>query len=255
MRPEAGAFFRAALIGLDHAEEHLDGRTPLDVSQILLSLDYMAEMLLKAALLERGESIMERPQRSIGLQAALKRFGSNPHAPLIEVLRERRDTLQHFAVYSDPETVLELADGARRFATELVRTEFGLDLDEPAGKAGPVQLRCLLAARYLKLWARYSEMRRLADAFSPGLRGGPDRAASAFEFGNRTGKRGGLLQTKTSSTCPTPTALTWWLIDNRAELSGMTFAQGKEHCSPRQEDQVQSLTASSLPRASASPAD
>lgn len=51
--------------------------------------------------------------------------------------------MQHFAAYADRQTVLELAEGARRFATELVRAELGLDLDDVRGtsRAKPSEVR------------------------------------------------------------------------------------------------------------------
>lgn len=60
MQPAARPFFRAAVRALQHAVDHLPGGNPDDSAQVILSLDHMVEMLLKAALAERGQSILKK---------------------------------------------------------------------------------------------------------------------------------------------------------------------------------------------------
>jgi hypothetical protein len=100
---------------LDHARQHAASASEHDAAQVVLSLDYAAEMLLKAVLLERGESIMEKPGRSIGLQSAMKRVGSYRNGATIEILRERRDNLQHLAAGVDLATTQDLYEGVMLF--------------------------------------------------------------------------------------------------------------------------------------------
>src|SRR5690348_14776162 len=124
MRPEARQFHRAALMAFRHARQHVDEVGELHAAQVVLSLDFGIEMLLKAALLERRESIMERPGRSISLLIALKRAGPFRNGSVVEVLREHRDTLQHFAAYTDPATANDLYEGAILFVAELLQQAF-----------------------------------------------------------------------------------------------------------------------------------
>jgi len=113
---------------LEHARQHAFGDSALDAAQVVLSLDYAAEMLLKAVLLERGESIMQKPGRSIGLQEALRRTGAYSNGPTIEILRERRDNLQHLAASVDSSTSQDSYEGAILFIEEVLRQDFSLQL-------------------------------------------------------------------------------------------------------------------------------
>ncbi len=113
---------------LEHARQHVFGVSALDAAQVVLSLDYAAEMILKAVLLERGESIMQKPGRSIGLPGALKRTGSYCNGPTIEILRERRDNLQHLAASVDSATSQDSYEGAILFIEEVLRGDFDLPL-------------------------------------------------------------------------------------------------------------------------------
>ncbi len=113
---------------LEHARQHAFGVSALDAAQVVLSLDYAAEMILKAVLLERGESIMQKPGRSIGLLEALKRIGSYSNGPTIEILRERRDNLQHLAASVDSATSQDFYEGVILFIEEVLRGDFELSL-------------------------------------------------------------------------------------------------------------------------------
>ncbi len=128
MKPAARQFHRAAMMALEHARQHATIAGDLDAAQVVLSLDYGLEMLLKAALLEQDQSIMERPGRSIGLQAALSRSGPYKQASNAEVLRERRDGLQHFAQYTDAATTLDLYEGTLLLVEEILSQRLGQHL-------------------------------------------------------------------------------------------------------------------------------
>jgi len=121
MKPIARPFYRAALDALYHASVHSSKDRPSDPVQTVLSLDFAVEMLLKAILLNRGESIMASGNRSVGIFDAMKKIKSPTtylDAASIEVLHEKRNNLQHFAGYMDTATVLDLYESTMRFASE-----------------------------------------------------------------------------------------------------------------------------------------
>jgi hypothetical protein len=123
MKPIANAFYRAALNALGHAHIHSreDGKD--DLVQVVLSLDFAVEMLLKALLLNRDEPIMLSGGRSIGIFEAMKKVKTPTtylDAASIQVLHEMRNNLQHLAGYIDSASVSDMYDTAMRFADEAV---------------------------------------------------------------------------------------------------------------------------------------
>ena len=130
--PQARPFYRAAMDAFEHARQHADVTDSVDAAQVALSVDYGLEMLLKAVLLERGESIKAgNSNKSIGLPDALRRAGPYKNSSAAEVLRVRRDSLQHFAQYSNSETTRDLLAGALLLVSEIPQQDFGLAL--PSG--------------------------------------------------------------------------------------------------------------------------
>lgn len=125
----AGQFYRAALSAFEHAKQHVDADSALDAAQVVLSLDFGCEMLLKAILLHRGESIMIGKQ-SIDLGTALKRAGSYKNSSSVEVLHQRRNSLQHFAQHCDRITAAETYECILRFVKEVLKEVFGEDLPD-----------------------------------------------------------------------------------------------------------------------------
>lgn len=128
MQPAARQYYRAAFMAFEHAKQHADVASDLDAAQVILSLDFGVEMLLKAVLLDRSESIVEKPGRTIGLVTALKRAGSYKNGSSVEILRDRRDSLQHAAQYTDAATTADLFEAALLFVTEVLKTEFPQEL-------------------------------------------------------------------------------------------------------------------------------
>lgn len=137
MKPEARQFYRTATTALNHARLHTNGDGEMDSAQVILSIDFAVEMLLKAALLERGESILEKPGRSLSMRDALKKLGRFRHGPSIEILHERRNNLQHFAGYSGESTVEEMYESALSFFTEVLQADFGTSLGSEFGSPRP----------------------------------------------------------------------------------------------------------------------
>src|SRR5689334_3166051 len=114
MKPAARQFYRTALVAFRHAYDHSLADNESDAVQVVLSLDFGIEMLLKAVLLNKGESIMNG-KMSINLIEALKRSGPYKQGSTVEILRERRNNLQHFAQYTDAVTTRDLYEGALLF--------------------------------------------------------------------------------------------------------------------------------------------
>ncbi|MCP2242888.1 hypothetical protein [Lentzea aerocolonigenes] len=125
MKPAVRQFYRTAILAFEHAYGHSLAKDHADAVQVVLSLDFGIEMLLKAVLLDRGESIMNG-KNSITLFDALRQCGTYKQASTVEVLRERRNNLQHFAQYTDLATTRDLYEGALLFVAEVLDAEFKL---------------------------------------------------------------------------------------------------------------------------------
>ena len=128
MKPLARPFFRAAIASLEHAFDHSKGTEPGDLAQVLISLDHMCEMLLKAALVQRGETIFQKPRQTLTIWDALKKIGS-PHRAEVEIIHEQRNFVQHFFSYGSMEQITEFLGSAWNFAEELAKRELGIDLE------------------------------------------------------------------------------------------------------------------------------
>jgi hypothetical protein len=118
VKPIAEPFYRAALTALGHAHAHKHEGGVGDSVQVILSLDFAVEMLLKSILLNRGESIRHSNGGSINFHEAIKKVKLPTtyfDAASIKVLRENRNILQHFAGYVDIATVSNLYDSALPF--------------------------------------------------------------------------------------------------------------------------------------------
>jgi hypothetical protein len=138
MRKQAETFFQAALDGLSHADEHLAGHTDKDNSQVILSLFYAMEMLMKAARLEQTKDIFRRRgHQTISFGEALDDFKNLTHAPDMRMLEEDRHSLQHFAQFAHRSRVEGHMESSLRFADELVKNHFGLDLAKARGVSEP----------------------------------------------------------------------------------------------------------------------
>ncbi len=128
MQPAARSFYRTAILAMSHAAKHSAISDESDAIQVVLSLDYGIEMLLKATLLNRGESIMAKPGRTISLPDALKECGHYDNSSSVEILRQHRDNLQHFAGYASSEDCRDLMEGIMLFTEEVHTKEFSMNL-------------------------------------------------------------------------------------------------------------------------------
>lgn len=128
MKVPARNFYRTAMIAFSHACDHASAESEKDAIQIVVSLDYGVEMLLKAVVLEQGESIMSRGGHTITLSEAHKKCGPYVNSPTIELLRVGRDNLQHSAGYAAPETSRDFLEGTLLFVEEVLEKEFSLSL-------------------------------------------------------------------------------------------------------------------------------
>jgi len=134
----AESFFRAGLDGLAHAEDHLQGNTDNDNSQVILSLFFAVEMLMKAARVENTQDIFrQKGRQTISFGEALEHFKHLSHAPDMRILEEDRHSLQHFAQYAHRSRVEGHMETALKFAEELLRDHLGVDLADARGVPAP----------------------------------------------------------------------------------------------------------------------
>lgn len=125
MKSVAQPFYRAAMMAFEHARLHSSVNDDMDAAQVVLSLDFGVEMLLKAVFLDRDKSIMtERGKQSLGLHEMLKEFRSYKNASAVEILRERRNGLQHLAAYTDVNTTQDHYKATLLFVSEVMELDF-----------------------------------------------------------------------------------------------------------------------------------
>lgn len=141
MKSVAQPFYRAAMMAFEHARLHSSVNDDMDAAQVVLSLDFGVEMLLKAVFLDRDKSIMtERGRQSLGLHEMLKEFRSYKNVSAVEVLRERRNGLQHFAAYTDVNTTQDHYEATLLFVGEVMELDFNQKLLEfPQDTSAPPQ--------------------------------------------------------------------------------------------------------------------
>lgn len=180
MKSVAQPFYRAAMMALEHARLHSSVNDDMDAAQVVLSLDFGVEMLLKAVFLNRGKSIMlEKGSLSLSLSDILKEFRSYKNVTAIEVLRVRRNSLQHFAAYTDANTTQDHYEATLLFVGEVMELDFNeKPLDSPQDTS--VLPQDLLLADLV--WD-VEQLQRDVDASDEGIivwaQGSPDSASLA----------------------------------------------------------------------------
>jgi hypothetical protein len=135
--PGAREFIAAGLASLDHACAHAADPSAGDAAQTVMSLAHGIEMLCKGMLLHRGESIHQRGNLTVSLREALIRVGPVRHAASVQVLADRRDSIQHSAAYMDPRSVQDYVRLVDEFANDLLR-ETGIVLKPCLTRIGTV---------------------------------------------------------------------------------------------------------------------
>lgn len=181
MKSISRPFYRAAKMAFEHARLHSLLNNDMDAAQVVLSLDFGVEMLLKAVLLNRGKSIMVgKGNYSLSLSEMLKEFQSYKNISSIEVLRVRRNDLQHFAGYTDANATQDHYEATLLFVDEVMELDFNqkpLDL-HPDTSAPP---RDLLLADLV--W-NSEQLQRDIDVSDAGIivwaEGNPDSASLAI---------------------------------------------------------------------------
>ncbi len=129
MEPAAKPFFRASFLAFEHALEHIAAEGPADGTQVILSLDLGVDMLLKAVLSNRGISIFKSGGRlTLGPLDSLKLCGSYKYSSWIEILREKRNHLQHLTGYTDANSMRDEFEATMLFVEEVLQADFGQEL-------------------------------------------------------------------------------------------------------------------------------
>lgn len=131
IRPGARAFLRAGLSSLEHAYSHASGSDSEDAAQVLMSAAHCAEMVCKAAMVQKEKNIFRggRGKETISLREALKELGTREHSAEMQILAGRRDPVYHFASYADMPQALDNLEVVRAYISDLIRDDFGLDLE------------------------------------------------------------------------------------------------------------------------------
>lgn len=131
IRPGARAFLGAGLSSLEHAYSHASGSDPQDAAQVLMSAAHGAEMICKAALVQKEKSLFRggRGRETISLRETLQELGTREHSAEMQILAGRRDPVYHFASYTDMPQALDNLEVVRGYVSDLLRDDFGLELE------------------------------------------------------------------------------------------------------------------------------
>jgi hypothetical protein len=122
---------------LVHAFEHYSGGTPRDYRFCVLHLAHAAELAVKAALVERNQSIYLGSAKTLDVHAAINKLKTERHLPgnedlayrsRLDLLIDERNAIQHRYGTVDEVTMRYLLEGAFYFLYDLMYTEFNLDL-------------------------------------------------------------------------------------------------------------------------------
>jgi hypothetical protein len=131
---DGSPLFHGALDLLAHACEHYISNSEKDRRFVILHLANSVELLLKDRLLDLGISIYENPSHTKSIISVLndleKKQVNVPMKPIIELLIEERNNLQHR--FGSPNTIMVkyYFDNCLRFFEEFMNAAFGLELRE-----------------------------------------------------------------------------------------------------------------------------
>lgn len=131
---DGSPLFHGALDLLAHACEHYVSGQERDRRLVILHLANAIELLLKDRLLDLQISIYENPKQTKSIIRVLgdleKHNVAIPQKPIIELLIDERNTLQHR--FGSPNSVMVkyYFDNSLRFFEEFMNAAFGLELRE-----------------------------------------------------------------------------------------------------------------------------
>ena len=126
--------FVSALELLAHATELYAGGHPRKYKFVVLHLANAIELLLKDAMLDKGLSIYKNPKETVTIWSCfdeLDKVGVKiPEKPIIELLIDDRNTIQHRFGFPDAESVYYYLEQVVSFFQRFLDAHYKLDLTE-----------------------------------------------------------------------------------------------------------------------------
>jgi hypothetical protein len=118
-----------------HAVELYTAGKPRKYKFVILHLANSIELILKDLVIDKGQSIYKPKQpQTIGIWEAFEKLQENgvviPERPIIELLIDDRNTIQHRFSYPDAESVYYYLENVITFLNRLLNDEYGIDLKD-----------------------------------------------------------------------------------------------------------------------------
>lgn len=118
-----------------HAVELYLANKPRKFKFVILHLANSIELILKDLLLDKGESIYKhKQQQTLGIWESFDKLADHnviiPERPIIELLVDDRNTIQHRFGFPDAESVFYYLECVITFFKRLLKDEYGVDLAE-----------------------------------------------------------------------------------------------------------------------------
>lgn len=125
--------FQSSLELLGHAVTHFNAGGELDRKLVILHLANAVELLLKDMVLNSGASIYKNPKETISVHGCLSELEKSgvslPYLNKIELLVDERNALQHRFGSPNELTSIFYTDIAIEFFREVLKDQYGLELD------------------------------------------------------------------------------------------------------------------------------
>lgn len=131
---DTSPLFVSALELLSHATEIFAQKNPKKYKFVILHLANSIELILKDLVLDQGMSIYKHPKETIGIWDCFKNLEDKGieiiERPLIELLIDDRNTIQHRFGYPDEKTVLYYLNKVVGFFDSLLSAHYRVQLSE-----------------------------------------------------------------------------------------------------------------------------
>jgi len=121
---------------LSHSIELYRANKPRKFKFVILHLANSIELILKDLMIDKGESIYKpkQPNQTIGIWEAFEKLSDHkvtlPERPIIELLIDDRNTIQHRFGFPDAESVFYYLQCVVAFFRRLLSDEYGIELSE-----------------------------------------------------------------------------------------------------------------------------
>jgi uncharacterized protein YutE (UPF0331/DUF86 family) len=126
--------FVSALELLSHATELYVNGNPKKYKFVVLHLANAIELLLKDSMIDHGISIYKNPKETVTIWACFDELAKQnvqiPEKPIIELLIDDRNTIQHRFGFPDAESVYYYLEQVTGFFKRFLSSHYNLDLAE-----------------------------------------------------------------------------------------------------------------------------